>query len=90
MELDHVVVLFAFRYSIKRKGLALSHIARYIEKHIDELPNSELQECDSELMKEYSDFKDSKMSGIITAKSLHARIQRELYGTELEDEDGLE
>lgn len=89
MDMDHVVVLFAFRYAIKRKGLALSHIARYIEKHIEEIPNAELRECDDELLEEYHKFEDTKMSGFLTAKSLHARIQRELYGIE-PDENGPE
>lgn len=80
MELDNVVVLFAFRYAVGRKGLTLSHMCRYIEKHIDELPNSELKAFDEELIESYDGFSDTSISAFLTAKRLHTSIQRELYG----------
>jgi hypothetical protein len=84
MDMDNVVVFYAFRYCLGRKGLALSHICRYIEKHIEEIPNLELQECDHELREAYKNFEDTGMSGFLIAKRLHTSIQRELYGIEEE------
>lgn len=89
MELDNIVVLFAFRYAIGRKGLALSHIARYIEAHMEEISNAELRECDEELMEEYKSFTDSSISGFLMAKRLHIAIQRELYGEDATGDDIL-
>ena len=86
MEMDNVVVLFAFRYAIKRKGLALNHMCRYVEKHIEEIPNVELQACDEELLEAYDNFNDTSMSAYLVAKRLHTSIQRELYGIETEEE----
>ena len=82
MEMDNVVVFYAFRYCLQRKGLALSHICRYIEKHITEIPNAELTECDYELRQAFKEFTDDTMSSYLVAKRLHTSIQRELYGIE--------
>ena len=87
MDLDNVVVLFAFRYAIGRKGLALSHICRYIEAHIEELPNAELRACDDELLEAYNGFTDTSMSAYLIANRLHTSIQRELYGEDAIEEE---
>ena len=86
MDMDNVVVFYAFRYCLQRKGLALSHICRYIETHITEIPNAELSECDYELRQAFKDFEDCSMAGYLVAKRLHTSIQRELYGIETPDE----
>ena len=84
--MDNGIVLMAARWAIERKGLVLSLLYNFIEKHIEELSNDLLEEILHELTQAYDGWTNTQLKGYLTAVKLATAIRRELYGND-EDEE---